>query len=98
MTMPSDIDAASDGHGAPSDRGTTITLSPEQIGLAATALIVLLGVSVIGPRIAELRRPKRPSLKDRARRAGQDVGLRTEVAGYRAGRRLRRFGGGMIRA
>ena len=98
--MPSDITAAPGGHEAPArtDRGTTLTLSPEQIGLAATALIVFLGVSVIGPRIAELRRPKRPGLKDRAQRAGRDARLRAELAGHRAGRRRRRLGGGTIRA
>ena len=104
MGMPSDVtsDVADAVARLPtpaqhSDGSITLRLSPEQVGLGATALIVFLGVSVIGPRIAALLRPKRPTLKAKAQRAAEDARLRSELAGHRVRRRVRQLGGGTIR-
>ncbi len=108
MSMPSDVtsdvtEAMEREKGAPrtldaqAGQGVTVHFSPEQVGLAATAFIVFLGVSVFGPRLAALRGLGRPNLKAKARRAVEDARRQAEMTGLKARKRVRRLGGGTIR-
>lgn len=98
MSMPSDV--TSDigdtmSKRSPRERSRRATnllreITPEQIGLAAATLVAFLGVALVGPRVAELRRP--PTLRERARVKARDTRRRAEAASARATARLRRVG------
>jgi hypothetical protein len=98
MSMPSDTtpDVADAIHEeARVLRPVRESLSSEQRGLIAAALVAFFGIAYIGPAIARLRRG--PSRRDRAARALRDAKERAEDAARQGGRRMRRLGGGTIR-
>ena len=72
------------------------SITTEQAGLLAAAVVTFLGVAVIGPKLLELRQP-RANLGYKAQRTAREARLRAEAAGLRAQKRLRRLGGGTIR-
>ena len=76
-------------------------VTPEQYGFAAAALVAFLGVAICGPKVQEMRKPRRQRIVDRARRAARqaadDARSRAEDVRDEAGRRLRQLGGGTIR-
>ena len=76
-------------------------VTPEQYGFAAAAFIAFLGVAICGPRVQEMRKPRRQRMIDRARRAARqatkDAQGQAREARDRAGRRLRQLGGGAVR-
>ena len=76
-------------------------ISPEQYGLTAAAIVAFLGVAICGPRLQEMRKPRRQRLVERARRAAhqatREAQRRAGEARDDAGRRLRQLGGGTIR-
>ena len=76
-------------------------ISPEQYGFAAAAVIAFLGVAVCGPKVREMRKPRRQRLIERARRTAQratkEAQRQARDVRDEAGRRLRQLGGGTIR-
>ena len=105
MSMPSDVTAditeAMEQRTPPSlqraSRSLLQRVTAEQAGYAAAAVIAFLGVAVIGPKIAELRRPRRESLSGKMHRTASDARRRADAATTQAGKRLRQLGGGTIR-
>lgn len=103
MSMPSDVTSdVGDTMGqrkprplARTSRSLLRDVTPEQLGVAAAALVAFVGVSVLGPRIAELRRS--PTLSERAQLRARDARRRASEAGQRTQKRLRQLGGGAIR-
>lgn len=52
-------------------------VSSEQVGFAAAAIVAFLGIAVCGPKVYEMRHPRRPRLDERARRAARQVAHET---------------------
>ncbi len=76
-------------------------VSPEQVGFAAAALVAFLGVAILGPKVQEMRKPRRQRMIDRARRAARQAAreARSRAGDVRdaAGRRVGQLGGGSFR-
>ena len=81
---------------ATAPRSAQRRLSPEQVGMAVSALITFLGVAVIGPKLLELRRP-RANLGYKAQRTARDARNRAAAASRKAQKSLRQLGGGTFR-
>ena len=104
MSMPSDVtpdvtEAMGQRGPIPARRDppvVTIDLTPQQVGFAVAALVAFLGVAVVGPRIAAIRRPARSRVKDRAQRTVEEARRQAMEMGRQTGKRLRRLGGGPI--
>ena len=76
-------------------------VTPEQYGFAAATLVAFFGVAIFGPKVREMRKPRRQRLADRARetarRTARETRERAQDVRDEAGRRLRQLGGGTIR-
>ncbi len=112
MSMPSDVTPdvteaveAIEKTAAPKLRRANNSLfrkiTPEQYGFAAATLVAFFGVAIFGPKVREMRKPRRQRLADRAResarRAARETRERARDVRDEAGRRLRQLGGGTIR-
>lgn len=112
MSMPSDVNPdvaeaveAIEKRVPPKVRAASRSLfrkiTPEQYGFAAATLVAFFGVAVCGPKLREMRKPRRQRLIDRARegarRTARDTRERAQDVRDEAGRRLRQLGGGTFR-
>ncbi len=112
MSMPSDVNpdvaeavqAMEDKVPPPVRRASRSLLrkiSPEQYGFAAAALVAFMGVAICGPRVQEMRKPRRQRMIDRARRAARqatrEAQRQTQDVREAAAQRLRQLGGGTMR-
>ena len=112
MSMPSDVtpdvaeavQAMADKVPPPVRRASKSLLrkmSPEQYGFAAAAIVAFLGVAICGPKLQEMRKPRRQRMIDRARRAARqatrDAQRQAQDVREAAARRLRQLGDGTIR-
>lgn len=71
-------------------------ITTEQVGFAAAMAIAFLGVAVCGPKVQEMRKPRRQRLIDRARRTAQratkEARRQAQDLRDQAGRRMRQLG------
>ena len=76
-------------------------ITPEQYGFAAATLVAFLGVAIFGPKVQEMRKPRRKRLVDRARETARDTARETRERARdvrdEAARRLHQLGGGTFR-
>lgn len=61
--------AAGSPRGREARRSLLRRLSPEQYGFASAILVAFLGVSILGPKLREFRKPRHRRLVDRVGRA-----------------------------
>lgn len=80
----------------PRARGNPLRkITVEQYGWAAATIIAFLGVAHLGPRLHRLIRPE--TTIEKARRKAIEARREAERYGRKAGKRVRRLGGGAIR-
>ena len=84
MSMPSDVNpdvaeavqAIEDKVPPPVRRASKSlfrNISPEQVGFAAAVVVAFVGVAICGPKVKEMRKPRRQRMIDRARRAARQA-------------------------
>ena len=73
-------------------------ITPEQYGFAAATLVAFLGVAICGPKLQDMRRPRRQRMIDRARgtarQATETVQRHAQDVRDEAEHRWRQLGGG----